>query len=134
MHFQPIGADALKEALRLVTRACYSETGSLYQYGIKIAVEIHDELLLSGPPETMHIWVPEIQRLMQEGAMRILTDCKIQTEAEVCGIRWRKVGVSIQDWKLLEEAGLDGEDYFAAKLDNGKLSVVEYFKTLENQS
>ena len=97
-HFQGIAADAMKESMKLMTESCYREGEILNQYGVKISVEIHDEFLLSGPPEDIDVWVPEAQRLMKKGAERLLPDCEISTDAEVCGERWRKRGVSVEEY------------------------------------
>ena len=98
MHFQPIGADALKEALRRVTESCYSKDGFLYQHGVKLAVEIHDEFLMSGPEKTLAQWVPHVQYQMEYGAMKLLPDCKIKTESGICGERWRKKDIELDDY------------------------------------
>lgn len=102
MHFQPIAADAMKEALRRVTESCYTEKKLLNIHGVKISAEIHDEFLMSGPEDSLDIWVPHVQQLMEEGAMSLLPDCKIQTEAGVCGERWRKKDIPLDRY-------LDGE-------------------------
>lgn len=98
MHFQPIAADAMKEALRLVTENCYTTGKLLNIHGVRLAVEIHDEFLMSGPEDSLDIWVPHTQRLMEKGAMTLLPDCKIKTEAGVCGSRWSKKDIELDKW------------------------------------
>ena len=51
MHFQPSGADALKEALRIIQESSWSENGLLNKYGVELQIEIHDEVVLAGPVE-----------------------------------------------------------------------------------
>jgi len=75
-----------------------SRSGRLNLYGVKIAIEIHDEFVFSGPVRGLDKWVPRAQQLMKEGAETVLPLCNIQTEAEVCGERWRKKGLSVEEY------------------------------------
>ena len=97
-HFQPIAADGMKAAMAKLTEDCYGRSGTLNRYGVKIAIEIHDEFVFSGPVEGLDVWVPHAQQLMKKGAETVLPLCNIQTEAEVCGERWRKKGVSVEEY------------------------------------
>jgi hypothetical protein len=98
LRFQGLGADAAKEGLRLVTENCYTENKLLNIHGVKVSVFIHDELLCSGPPDTLDIWVPQVQRLMEQGAENVLVDMDMKTEAGVCGDRWTKYDTPLEEW------------------------------------
>lgn len=97
-HFQPIAADAMKEAMARITESCYIEGRYLHKHGVRLEIEIHDEFVLSGKPETVEQWVPYVQQLMKEGAEMYLPDCSIGTEAEICPERWSKKGMSLEEY------------------------------------
>jgi DNA polymerase-1 len=67
-RFQGLGADAAKEALWRVTRACYSEPASPL-YGCRPVAFVHDEIIAECPDdERMPAAAAELGRLMIEGA------------------------------------------------------------------
>lgn len=98
MHFQPLAADALKEALKLIQESCWIEGRFLNYHGVELQIEIHDEVVMAGPPETLDKWVPLVQAMMVEGAQKVLPDCKIKTEAGVCGKFWSKQELSVEEY------------------------------------
>lgn len=98
MHFQPIAADALKHAIALIQESCWIPGSFLYEHGVECQIEIHDEVVMAGPEQCLREWVPEVQRLMVTGAVKVLPDCKIKTEAEVCGKFWKKKGLSVEKY------------------------------------
>lgn len=98
MHFQPIGSDITKLALQHVVDSCYREGGKLKEYGVLPCMMIHDEVVYSGPPETLSEWVPLAQGYMERAGSEILKDCVMKTGAEVCGTHWSKKGVSVEEY------------------------------------
>ena len=66
-RFQALGADAAKEALWRVTRACYVEPASPL-YGCRVVAFVHDEVICEAPCERAADAAVELGRLMREGA------------------------------------------------------------------
>lgn len=67
-RFQALGADAAKEALWRVTRACYAEPDSPL-YGCRPVAFVHDEIIAECPDDArMPAAAAELGRLMIEGA------------------------------------------------------------------
>lgn len=86
--FQGRGADASKEALWRVTRACYDDPRSPL-YGVRPLVFVHDEIIAEGPKDTAHLWAPELRRLMVEAMQPTCPDVRAVAE-EALMPRWFK--------------------------------------------
>lgn len=88
---QSPSADGAKEAIFLITRACYDTTRANILYGSKPKAFIHDEIILScgGSREEQEDKARELSRLMQVGMQEIMPDVRITTEAQLM-TRWTK--------------------------------------------
>ena len=79
-YFQGLGSDATKEALRLITEACYVDTDSPL-FGCRVVNYIHDEFILEVPEGPgAHDAAEELARLMVKGANIWLPDVPAKTE------------------------------------------------------
>ena len=87
-RFQGLGADAAKEALWRVTRACYTEPASPL-YGSHVVAFVHDEIIVEIVEGVAHEGLIELERLMTEGANMYLHRVPVHTEG-VCMRRWSK--------------------------------------------
>jgi hypothetical protein len=95
LRFQGLGADAMKEGLARVQRDAHIPGRTLHRHGVIPMIEVHDEIIFSGPVEGLEEWVKRAQYLMESGAERMLPDCSMRTEAGVCGTHWSKEDVPV---------------------------------------
>jgi DNA polymerase-1 len=88
-YFQGTAARGAKEALWLLTRACYGDDPVLA--GCRPVAFIHDEFILEVPahPERAHLASERVQELMIEGMKRFVPDVPIKAEPTLMA-RWYK--------------------------------------------
>lgn len=86
--FQALAADGAKNALWLITKACFYDKKSPL-YGCIPNAFIHDEFLLSAPPDRAIEASEELSRLMIVGMTPYVPDIKIKTSKSVSN-RWHK--------------------------------------------
>ena len=100
-RFQALGADAAKEALWRVTRACYVEPGSPL-YGCRVVAFVHDEIIAEAPCERAAAAAVELGRLMREGADVYLGKVPTKVLPQIMGV-WSKAAepVYAEDGTLL---------------------------------
>jgi DNA polymerase-1 len=87
-RFQGLGADAAKEALWRVTRACYVEKSSAL-FGCRVVAFIHDEILAEALIAQAPAAAKELGRLMCEGANAYLKDVPVRVEPLIMDL-WSK--------------------------------------------
>jgi hypothetical protein len=87
--FQGLAARGAKEALWLLTKACYGADPLLA--GCRIVAFVHDEFILEVPAERerAHAISERVQKLMLEGMQRFVPDVPIKAEPTLMG-RWYK--------------------------------------------
>lgn len=87
--FQGLAARGAKEALWLLTKACYGADSLLA--GCRIVAFVHDEFILEVPAERerAHAISERVQKLMLEGMQRFVPDVPIKAEPTLMA-RWYK--------------------------------------------
>ena len=94
-YFQGPAADGAKAALYLVAKECYLP-GSAW-YGSRIAVFVHDEIILESPEATAPEAAERLSVLMVQGARMFLPDMP-GLKAEPCLMRyWSKNATTLRD-------------------------------------
>ncbi len=86
--FQGLAADGAKNALWLITKACFYDRKSPL-FGFVPNAFIHDEFLLSGPEDRAPEACEELNRLMIQGMQPYVPDLKIKTSMAISD-RWYK--------------------------------------------
>ncbi len=94
-RFQGLGADAAKNALWLVTKACYVDVNSPL-YGWRVVAFVHDELIAEGPMGDCDAAAREMSRLMCEGANVFVHDCPVEAPP-VAMMLWSKGAYAVTD-------------------------------------
>jgi DNA polymerase I len=95
-RFQGLGADAAKEALWRVARACYADSSSV-MYGDRPVAFIHDEIICeTDADDTAHDSAMELGRLMCEGANVFLPDVPARVEPQLMRV-WSKKAEPVYD-------------------------------------
>lgn len=87
-YFQHLAAMGAKEALYLVTKACYLDKKSPL-YGSRPVVFMHDEIMLEAPSKETHEVGQELVRLMKVGMEKWIPDVPITCSAAAM-YRWYK--------------------------------------------
>lgn len=100
-RFQALGADAAKEGLWRVTRACYAEPDSPL-YGCRPVAFIHDEIIAEAPYARALEAAVELGRLMCEGANVYLAKVPAKVKPQIMTL-WSKAAepVYAEDGTLL---------------------------------
>jgi DNA polymerase-1 len=101
--FQHLAAVAGKEALKLISRACYVDTKSPL-FGSRILIWAHDESILELPEELAHEAAHEQARLMVLGAQKVIRRVRISAEPALMSAWWkdakaRFVGGRLVPWE-----------------------------------
>lgn len=94
-RFQGLGADAAKNALWLVTKACYVDRSSPL-YGWRVVAFVHDEIIAEGPRGNCDAAARELSRLMCLGANVFVPDCPVEAPPVVMSI-WSKKAKAVTD-------------------------------------
>ncbi len=87
-RFQGLGADAAKEALWRVTRACYAEPASPL-FGCRVVAFVHDEIIAECEEAKASRAAIELGRLMIEGANKYLGRVPVRIEPQIMRL-WSK--------------------------------------------
>jgi len=87
-RFQGLGADAAKEALWRVTRACYVEPGSAL-YGSRVVAFVHDELIIESAEAVAPEAAVELGRVMMAGANVYLGRVPVRLTPQLMSV-WSK--------------------------------------------
>jgi DNA polymerase I-like protein with 3'-5' exonuclease and polymerase domains len=96
-RFQGLGADAAKEALWRVTRACYVEEGSTL-YGCRVVAFVHDEIICESAIDRAPAAAKELGKVMCEGANIYLSKVPVRAEPLVMTV-WSKSAEPTYDEK-----------------------------------
>jgi hypothetical protein len=105
-RFQALGADAAKEGLWRVTRACYvGDPSAPNLYGCRPVAFVHDEIIAEAPCDRAAAAAVELGRLMVEGANVYLSKVPAKVLPQVMGV-WSKAaepvyaedGVTLLPW------------------------------------
>lgn len=94
-RFQGLGADAAKEALWRVTRACYVEPESPL-YGSRVVAFVHDEIILESAVDTAAEAAIELGRVMTEGANIYLGRVPVRLKPQLMTV-WSKKAEPVYD-------------------------------------
>lgn len=86
--FQGLAADLAKHACYLVQKACYTPGNPLY--GSRLAVFVHDELIMEHPIDTAHERAYEQARLMGDALQEYCPDIKRKDPDPALMTRWIK--------------------------------------------
>ena len=86
--FQGLAADLAKHACYLVQKACYTPGSPLY--GSRLAVFVHDELIMEHPIDTAHERAYEQARLMGDALQMYCPDIKRKDPDPALMTRWIK--------------------------------------------
>jgi hypothetical protein len=86
--FQGLAADGAKNAMWLITKACFYDRKSPL-YGFKPRAFVHDEFLISGPKSQSEAALEELKRLMIAGMQPYTPDIKIKVDGKIAD-RWTK--------------------------------------------
>lgn len=98
-YFQGRSADFAKEVLWRIVRASKCEPGSPL-YGCRPWNFVHDEFIVEGPAETVHLWQPELERIMLLPKARYFPKVHEQMKVESdVSVRWWKGAGHLKDSK-----------------------------------
>jgi len=93
--FQGLVADAIKDAMFVVTDACYSSPTHIL-YGARPVFMLHDELILEVKEDVAHEQAKELQRIMMSVASEWMPD--VPQTGDVCLMRrWFKEAEPVYD-------------------------------------
>jgi DNA polymerase I-like protein with 3'-5' exonuclease and polymerase domains len=94
-RFQALGADAAKEGLWRVTRACYADRESPL-FGCRPVAFVHDEIIAEAPIARAAAAAVELGRLMVEGANLYLSRVPVRVVPQVMTL-WSKNAEPVYD-------------------------------------
>lgn len=77
--FQGLTSDCFKEALRLITEACWRHENHV-MYGCRVVNAPHDEIVIEVPNHRVSEVAPAFKRLMLQGAERYIKDVKVTVD------------------------------------------------------
>lgn len=83
---QGSGADMIKYAMVLIRR--FIKTNGLWD-DVKLLLQVHDEQVTSCIDEKTEWWKPELTRLMEEAAFRIIPNGLLKSDTHITA-RWQK--------------------------------------------
>jgi DNA polymerase I-like protein with 3'-5' exonuclease and polymerase domains len=93
--FQGLAADAAKEALFRVSKACFVDKESPL-YGSILVAFVHDEIICESPLDKAPEAAEELSRLMEEGAELHMPDMKLKAEPCLMTV-WSKNARTLRD-------------------------------------
>ena len=100
-RFQGLGADAAKEALWRVTRACYADPASPL-YGCRPVAFIHDEIIAEAPDDARAAQAAaELGRLMCEGANAYLSKVPVRVAPLIMRVWSKSAEPTYREGKLI---------------------------------